>query len=83
MKCPHCESQQFKVHQKNGHALSTIKDRPDRELPCGRGQRALYGPSLQRPEEYRAASAPTRWKALQAPHAIEAPQSAPELHPSG
>ena len=24
MNCPHCESQQFKVHQRNGHALSTI-----------------------------------------------------------
>lgn len=24
MECPHCKSQQFKVHQKNGHALSTM-----------------------------------------------------------
>lgn len=24
MNCPHCESHQFKVHQKNGHALSTM-----------------------------------------------------------
>jgi transposase-like protein/IS1 family transposase len=24
MNCPHCESQQFKVHQRNGHALSTM-----------------------------------------------------------
>ena len=24
MNCPHCESQQFKIHQKNGHALSTM-----------------------------------------------------------
>jgi IS1 family transposase/transposase-like protein len=24
MKCPHCNGEQFKVHQKNGHALSTM-----------------------------------------------------------
>lgn len=24
MNCPHCESQQFKIHQKNGHALSIM-----------------------------------------------------------
>ena len=22
MNCPHCKSQEFKVHQRNGHALS-------------------------------------------------------------
>jgi len=24
MRCPHSERQQFKIHQKNGHALSTM-----------------------------------------------------------
>src|SRR5258706_292203 len=24
MNCPHCSSQQFKIHQKNGHTLSTM-----------------------------------------------------------